>query len=112
MSSTSTPRPEEGPNRAGFVFGDSNESGPNKVLGLLPVSTYLVQYTDGAGQKSVRLVFKAEDSKTSFILNEKVQGQFIATAATGWFNKELAKKLRTLGIGVNPNEGPEGAESV
>lgn len=110
---TSIPTQKDvGPNRAGFVFGDPSETGPNKVLGLLPVSTYLVQYTDGAGQKSVRLVFKPQDSKMAFILNEKVQGQFIATAATGWFNKELAAKLKQLGIEVNLNEGAEGAESV
>jgi hypothetical protein len=77
----------------GFVFGDSKDEGPNKVLGLLPVETYLVQYTDGASKKCVRLVFKAPGATESFILQEKIQGAFVATAGTEWFNRALSAKL-------------------
>jgi len=101
------PVPETGPNSAGFVFGKSEEGGQNKVLGAVPVNTYLVQYVDGAGQKCVRLVFKSPGSDAAFILNEKIQGSFTATAATGWFNKELAKKLQAKGL-----EGGGAAEAV
>jgi hypothetical protein len=87
-----------GPNRAGFVFGDSEETGPNKILGVTPVETFLVQYTDGASQKNVRLVFKPKGSDNLSILNEKIQGGFVATAATPWFNKGFAKKLEEDGI--------------
>lgn len=96
-----------GPNKAGFVFGDANEVAPNKILGVTPVDTYLVQYTDGAGQKNVRMVFKPKGAKSVSILNEKIQGSFIATAATGWFNKGFAKKLEEEGI-----EESKGAESL
>lgn len=106
---TSTPTPNPGPNKAGFVFGESGETGPNKILGLLPVDTYLVQYTDGAGKKEVRLVFKAEGSNSSFMLNEKIQGAFTATASTAWFNQALSKKLAE----TSPEENSEdGAESL
>jgi len=108
---SSIPTPEHGPNTAGFVFGKAGEEGgPNKVIGALPINTYLVQYTDGAGQKSVRLVFKAPDSETAFILNEKIQGSFVATAGNGWFNKALSAKLQKLGL---EGEGADdGAESL
>ena len=104
---SSVPKPEVGPNKAGFIFGDTSETGPNKVLGAIPVETYLVQYTDGASQKCVRLVFKAPGAKTSFILNEKIQGSFTVTAGTDWFNKALAKKLEAEGMEDSPEEGAE-----
>ena len=87
-----------GPNKAGFVFGDSNEVAPNKILGVTPVDTYVVQYTDGVGKKNVRLVFKPKGSDSVSILNEKIQGGFLATAATGWFNKGFVKKLEEEGL--------------
>ena len=107
---SSIPVPETGPNNAGFVFGKAGESGPNKILGVVPVNTYLVQYTDGAGQKCVRLVFKASESETAFILNEKIQGAFTATAGTGWFNRELSNKLRQTRLEGSASK--EGVEAV
>lgn len=104
------PVPETGPNSAGFVFGQPGEGGTNKVVGAMPVNTYLVQYNDGAGQKCVRLVFKTPESDTAFILNEKIQGAFTATAGTGWFNRELAKKLQQLGFEGDTSK--EGVEAV
>ncbi len=107
---SSIPVPESGPNNAGFVFGKAGEVGPNKIVGALPVNTYLVQYTDGAGQKCVRLVFKTPDSDSAFILNEKIQGAFTATTATGWFNRELSKKLKQGNLEGNASK--EGVETV
>jgi len=104
---SSIPKPEVGPNKAGFVFGEAGEGGPNKVIGVLPIETYLVQYTDGASQKCVRLVFKAPGAKTSFLLNEKIQGAFVATSGTDWFNKALNKKLQEEGLEGSPAEGAE-----
>lgn len=107
---SSIPIPETGPNNAGFVFGKAEEGGPNKILGVMPINTYLVQYTDGAGQKCVRLVFKAPESETSFILNEKIQGAFTATAGTGWFNRGLSNKLKQGGMEGKASK--EGVEAV
>jgi len=90
---------EAGPNKAGFVFGDSKEEGPNKVLGVMPVESFLVQYTDGSSRKCVRLVFKVPGAKEAFILQEKIQGSFVATAGTPWFNEALGHKLSEAGIG-------------
>lgn len=101
-----------GPNKGGFVFGESTETGPNKVLNVIPVETFLVQYTDGASKKSVRLVFKMPGVKEVFLLQEKIQGSFVATTGTDWFNNALDQKLRADGISVNPNEGKEGAEAI
>lgn len=95
---------EVGPNKAGFVFGESKDEGPNKVNGVVPVEAYLVQYTDGASKKCVRLVFKAPDAKEAFILQEKIQGSYVATVGTSWFNDALGAKLKA------PNK--DGAESV
>jgi len=100
------------PNSAGFVFGDSKDTGPNKVLGAIPIETFLVQYTDGSSKKCVRLVFKAPGAKEVFILQEKIQGSFVATAGTGWFNDALANKLREAGLSKGNNEGAEGAEQA
>lgn len=104
---------EVGPNKAGFVFGESKDEGPNKVTGAISVNAFLVQYIDGSSKKCVRLVFKAPGAKDAFILQEKIQGQFVATAGTGWFNESLANKLRELGV-EKPlaKEGKEGAEAI
>jgi len=99
---------EVGPNKGGFVFGESKEEGPNKVTGALPVEAYLVQYTDGASKKCVRLVFKVPGAKDCFILQEKIQGSYVATAGTSWFNEALSQKLVTKG----PKDGKEGAEAI
>lgn len=103
---------QAGQNKAGFVFGETQGKGPNKVLGALPVETFLVQYTDGASKECVRLVFRAPGSQTAFILSEKIQGSFVATAGTAWFNKALDQKLREAGFIKSENEGAEGAEAI
>jgi hypothetical protein len=102
----------EGPNKAGFIFGESKDEGPHKVTGVQPVSAFLVQYTDGASKKCVRLVFKVPGAKDAFILQEKIQGSFVATAGTGWFNEALGQKLRDAGIEKSSGAGAEGAEQA
>lgn len=102
---------EVGPNKAGFVFGESAEEGPNKVTGVQPVDAFLVQYTDGASKKCVRLVFKVPGAKDAFILQEKIQGSFVATAGTSWFNESLLNKLIEKGI-EKAKGGKEGAEAI
>lgn len=98
---------EVGPNKGGFVFGESKEEGPNKVTGVSPVEAFLVQYTDGASKKCVRLVFKVPGAKDAFILQEKIHGSFVATAGTAWFNDALTSKLQEKGIEKGSKEGAE-----
>jgi hypothetical protein len=85
-------------NKGGFIFGDTKDEGPNKVLGLMPIETYLVQYTDGASKKCVRLVFKVPGSPESFLLQEKIQGAFVATTGTEWFNRALNARLENKAV--------------
>jgi hypothetical protein len=56
-----------------------------------PVDTYLVQYEDGEGKTEDRLALVAENSV--FILQERVAGTLIATAANKWFADDLLKAL-------------------
>lgn len=102
---------EEKSNKSGFVFGESTESGPNAVTGVTPVSCFLVQYNDGAGKKCVRLVFKIPGAVDAFVLQEKIQGSFVATSGTPWFNTSLTNKLVELGLEKGKN-GKEGAEAL
>jgi hypothetical protein len=96
-------------NKSGFVFGESTEEGPNKVVGVVPIETYLVQYTDGAGKKCVRIVFKMPGAADAFVLQERIQGSHVATAGTPWFNTALTQKLKEAGLAKG---GPEGAEAI
>lgn len=101
---------EVGPNKSGFVFGESKDEGPNKINGAMEVKAFLVQYTDGASKKCVRLVFKVPGAKEAFILQEKIQGSYVATAGTEWFNNALSQKLKD--VDPTKNVGKEGAEAV
>jgi len=104
---------EVGPNKAGFVFGESKDEGPNKVIGAIPVEAFLTQYIDGNSKKCVRLVFKAPGTKDAFILQERIQGSYVATAAAAWFNEAFFNKLIEKGFEkTTAKEGKEGAEAL
>jgi len=91
----------------GFKFEDSKEAAqPKTVVGILPVDTFLVNYTDGEGKTQVRLAFKTKDSDAVFLLQEKIGGQPVATSANGWFNDAFNSKLQSL------NLKKDGVESV
>jgi len=103
---SSTPEPK------GFVFGEGGEGAPNKIIDLTEVSAYLVAYTDGASQKQVRIAFRVPGSKSTFLLQEKIQGQHVATVGTPWFQKAFLSKLNEKGLESGENEGAEGADQV
>ena len=109
---SNTPTPQEHNKDTGFVFGDPNDNAPNKITALAGVNAYLVAYTDGAGQKSVRLAFRVPGSETTFLLQEKIQGSFVATAGTAWFNKAMIQSLKTQGLEKEEGEGAEGAAQL
>ena len=107
------PKMDVGPNKAGFVFGESKDEGPNKVNGIQKVEAFLVQYTDGASKKCVRLAFKVPGIDQAFLLQEKIQGQHVATGGTTWFNTAFSSKLRELGLEKpTASEGKEGAKAL
>lgn len=108
------PKNAEASNK-GFVFGDSKETGPNKVLQVLPVEAYLAQYTDGASKACVRLIFKVPGVKEVFILQERIQGSFVATTGTPWFNEAFTQKLNEKDLepkATDKKKGAEGAEAI
>jgi len=57
-------------------------------------------------------VFKVPGAKEAFILQEKIQGSFVATAGTSWFNEALWQKMREKGLTKDKNAGTEGAEQA
>jgi hypothetical protein len=80
----------------GFVMGaDSDQNTTQKVLGIIPVDSYLVQFKDSEGREAVRMVFQPKGTKVVFNMQEKIAGMHVATEASGWFkdsfNQALAK---------------------
>jgi len=109
---TATPRPQ-GTNSAGFVFGTAAiENAPNKVVDLSELKTYIASYNDGAGKRQTRIVFRVPGSDAVFLLQEKIQGSFVATVSTDWFSKSFTAKLREKGEEKEEGSGPEGAAQV
>jgi hypothetical protein len=100
-------RPVVGKTSKGFVFGEVEDTGPKQILGALPLETYLVYYTDHRGEKCTRLVFKVAGKDSAFVLQEKVQGEYVANGATGWFADALKKKLEEVS-----SKGKPEAESI
>jgi hypothetical protein len=84
-----------GATKNGLIFSDPNASeGPNQVLAILPVETYLVQYTDKTGKKMVRLVFRAQGAEETIILQDRIQGSMVSASGAAWFNKAFSEKLK------------------
>lgn len=81
---------------------DTTRERPNKVTGVTPIQTYLVQYTDQEGKRQVRLVMREPGSKTCFILAEKIQGSHVATSSKEWFRDEVSHAIARMG---GSNEG-------
>jgi len=109
MSSIPQAEEQKGP---GFVFGNTGDSAPNKISEVVEVKSYLVAYTDGAGKKNVRLAFRVPGAKTTFLFQERIQGAYVATEGTDWFNKAMVAALASKGLEKIEGEGPEGAQQV
>ena len=65
-----------------------------------PVGSYKYQetnkpasYTDGEGNDQVRVVFRVPNSNNFFVVQERIQGNFVVTQANNWFNKALSQEL-------------------
>ena len=87
--------PAEGPNKAGFVFGDAATAGnkPNVVNAISKLDAYIVSYNEGDGKTQTRIIFRMPGSDISYILNEKVGSARTVVNGTPWFNKAVASKL-------------------
>lgn len=67
---------------------------------IAAADAYLVQYTDGSNKQSTALVFHVPGSETAFMVQERIQGQFVVTQSNPWFNRSFMELLKD-------NEGPE-----
>lgn len=95
----SGPRAEQGPNKAGFVFGDAATAGnkPNTVNELTKLDAYIVSYNEGDGKRQTRIILRMPGSDVSYILNEKVGGARTVVNGSPWFNKAIVDKLNSVG---------------
>lgn len=97
---TSIPHPE---GSREFKFGE-DAGGAGTVTGVAKLEAYLVQYKDKEGRESVRIAFRVPGANSTFLLNEKIQGQNVATSAYQWFHKALVDKLSSEGLEDNKGE--------
>ena len=83
-----TPTPE-------YVF-ENQGSTPNTISQVEKLETFIVSYVDGQGKKQNRIVFRVfrlPEAPITYILQERINGQFVATAVNDWFHKALSKKI-------------------
>jgi len=97
---TSIPHPEGSPQ---FKFG-KGDGGVGTVTGVAKLEAYLVQYKDNEGKEQVRIAFRVPGSTSTFMLNEKIAGQNVATSAYSWFHKALSDKLDSAGLEESKGE--------
>jgi hypothetical protein len=86
---SSIPHPEGSPQ---FKFS-KDEGGVGTVTGVAELKAYLVQYNDQEGKTQVRIALRVPGSESTFMLNERIAGQNVATSAYSWFHKALLDKL-------------------
>jgi len=86
-----------------ITTSEVTEGKPQSIKDVKEVQTYLTAYVDGGGKKQTRLCFRVPGSKQVFILNEQIQGKYVATTANSWFNSEFSKQV---------DVGKEGADQV
>lgn len=83
-------------NTAGFVVGTSEEAGDvQKVTRMVPVTTYLAEYVDGAGKKAVKLVGKPEGSDSVYVMADSAAGAKLWRLASDWFANSFNSMLGT-----------------
>lgn len=66
---------------------------PRTVKSAMKLEPYLVSFTDGEGRDQVRVTFRVPGSSHFFVVQEKIQGNFVVTQGNNWFNKALAAEL-------------------
>lgn len=98
--SSSIPHPEGSPE---FKFG-AGDGAVGTVTGVAELSAYLVQYKDNEGKEQVRIAFRVPGATSTFLLNERIGGQNLATSAHGWFHKALSDKLGAAGLEKSEGE--------
>ena len=69
-------------------------SAVRKVTKVTPLETFLVEYRDGESKENTRVVFRVPNSKACFILQERLDGVFVTTAANAWFGESLTSYLK------------------
>jgi len=88
------PHPEGSP---AFKFEETSAAGPNSIQGIQEVKSYLVAYTDGKGEKQVRLALCPPglgEKASVFLAREKIQGQVLFADSQEWFRKKFLQHLQ------------------
>ena len=98
--SSSIPHPEGSPQ---FKFG-KEDGAVGTVTGVAKLNAYLVQYKDNEGKEQVRIAFRVPGADSTFMLNERISGQNLATSAYSWFHKALSDKLDASGLEKSEGE--------
>ena len=68
-------------------------SPPRTIRKLTKIDPMLVSFVDGEGRDQTRIVFRVPGTESFFVVQEKIQGNFVVTAANNWFNKALAHQI-------------------
>lgn len=76
-----------------FKFDTQGGKAPNTINRFEEVKTYVVSYTDGEGKDQVRICFRPVQEDATFVLQERINGSFVATSASKWFHNALREKV-------------------
>lgn len=87
---------------AGAYQVEESGAAPRTIKAVTDLKSFLVSFVDGEGKSQTRIALRVPNTETFFVLQEKIQGNFVATSGNNWFNKALAKKL----------DGEEKVESI
>jgi hypothetical protein len=66
------------------------ERTPKGIKNLSRLDAYIVNFNDGEGKDQTRLVFKVPGNPGVFILQDRIHGTNVATAANDWFGKAVS----------------------
>lgn len=92
-----------------FTFGDGEDGAPNTIKKVAKLEAFVVAYKDGAGKDQIRICFRVPNSDATFVLQQRIGGQNVATNTHEWFNKAFADKLRDMGMEKGASSEPVGS---
>jgi hypothetical protein len=78
---------------AGAYTTGASDVAPRTVKNVTKLDPYLVSFVDGEGRNQTRLTFRLPGTEHFFVVQEKIQGNYVVTDANNWFKREMVKKL-------------------